>query len=425
MQQGTNGSEIQISDVIDLDILQQIQDTFAQAMGIATVTVDRTGRPITRDTNFQPLCKLRRSTAAGLASCQASDAEGGRLAHALCQPQTYTCGGGLLDSAAPITIEGEYVGCILCGQVVPADDRERFVADIIERNVALGLPPDEVSEMVRKLPVVPRQRFHAATKLLSLVANYIIQMGAARLAQEKLLEEAQENAALQVALQEAQLRALKAQINPHFLFNSLTLIAYTAIEEQAPRTEEITYILSDILRYSLRSMSTSVELREEMEMIEHYLAIQQVRFGDRLRWQVDIDPSIHHARIPCMVLQPLVENAVIHAAEPVTRPVTITVRGWRENGRVQLSIADDGAGIEPWLVTAINEGELPSRGEKPPLGLRNIMQRLEGEYGKEFQMEVESQLDQGTVICVSFPYYGEEQDYVIADPSTQTVQRQG
>jgi two-component system LytT family sensor kinase len=421
MQQMSNGNQIEISDVIDIAILQQIQDTFARAMGIATVTVDRTGRPVTRDTNFQPFCKLRRSTPQGLASCQASDAEGGRVAHALGCPHSYTCGGGLMDSAAPITIEGEYVGCILCGQVLPADDRERFIADIIERNVAMGLPREEVSEMARKLPVVPRKRFQAATELLSLVANYIIQMGAARMAQEKLLKEAQQNAALQTALQEAQLRALKAQINPHFLFNSLTLIAYTAIEEQAPRTEEITYILSDILRYSLRSMSSSVELREEMEMIEHYLAIQQVRFGDRLHWQVDIDPTIHTARIPCMVVQPLVENAVLHAAEPVTRPVTITVRGWRENGRVNLTIADDGAGIEPGLVAAINKGELPQGGDKPPLGLRNIIQRLEGEYGQDLQINVESLLDMGTVICISFPYYGEEKDFIMATTSTETV----
>ncbi len=239
MQPSMLNKPASIGDFVDIDVLQRIQDTFAQAMSVGAVTVDQTGKPVTRPSNFQPLCLLIRSRPDGLARCQASDAESGQIAFNQNAPHTYVCKGGLLDAAAPITVNGEYLGCILCGQVLPADARPEFIEEITRRSEAVGLDKEEVLPIVRKLPIMPRWRFQAAAEMLSVVANYIIELGSARLSQERLLGEAQEKAALEKALQEAQLRALKTQINPHFLFNSLTLLAYTAIEEGAPRTEEI------------------------------------------------------------------------------------------------------------------------------------------------------------------------------------------
>lgn len=403
MQLSTSAEPPGIGDFVDIDVLQRIQDTFAQAMSVGAVTVDRIGKPVTRPSNFQPLCLLIRSRPVGLARCQASDAESGQIAFNQNAPHTYVCKGGLLDAAAPITVNGEYLGCILCGQVLPADARPEFIEEITRRSEAVGLDREEVLPIVRKLPIMPRWRFQAAAEMLSIVANYIIELGSARLAQERLLIEEQEKAALEKALQEAQLRALKTQINPHFLFNSLTLLAYTAIEEEAPRTEEIAYTLSDLLRYSLRSMATSVDLPEEMEMIERYLAIQQVRFGPRLRWRLHVDPGLNDTRIPCMILQPLVENAVIHGAEPMQRPVTIDVRAECLNGQVMLQVRDDGMGMEPELVARINSRNYPQQGGRPSLGLQNVIQRLEGEYGPAFTLNIESQPGTGTDIRLLLP----------------------
>jgi len=399
----TPGEPASIGDFVDIDVLQRIQDTFAQAMSVGAVTVDRAGKPVTRPSNFQPLCLLVRSTPEGLARCQASDAESGQIAFNQNAPHTYVCKGGLLDAAAPITVNGEYIGCILCGQVLPADARPEFIEEITRRSEAIGLDKEEVLPIVRKLPIMPRWRFQAAAEMLSIVANYIIELGSARQAQERLLTEAQEEAALEKALQEAQLRALKTQINPHFLFNSLTLLAYTAIEEGAPRTEEIAYTLSDLLRYSLRSMATAVDLSEEMEMIERYLAIQQVRFGSRLRWRLHVDPALNDTRIPCMIFQPLVENAVIHGAEPMQRPVTIDVRAERVNGQIMLQVRDDGVGMESELVERLNNREFPRQDGRLSLGMQNVIQRLEGEYGSAFRLKIESRPGAGTDIRLLLP----------------------
>lgn len=397
--------ELHIADFVDLDLLQRLQDTFAEAMGVAAVTVDRQGKPITRTSNFCKVCQMIRSTPVGLARCQRCDAEGGRIAHAQQKPYAYKCAGGFLDAAAPLIIDGQYVGCILCGQVIPADDPETFIEGILARNVPLGLPPDELEAELRKIEPLSRERFKAAVEMLSLTANHVIEKGAASLTQSQLLQETQERAALQAALQEAQLRALKAQINPHFLFNSLTLLSYTALEENASRTEEIAYSLSDLLRYSLRNMSATVELGEELEMIEQYLAIQKIHFGDRLQSEVTLDPDLKRFEIPCMVLQPLVENAIIHGLEPLTRPVTIKVKGYKEAGALILQVSDNGVGMSEEVLASLQTGTFANDGAS--LGLQNVFQRLTGEFGQTVAVAIKSTPDAGTTLRLTFNLAGD------------------
>lgn len=414
---------IKIEDLVDLKLLQRLQDTFAQAMGVAAVTVDRDGIPITDTSNFCEVCQMIRSTEIGLARCHMCDAEGGRIAHERGEPYAYKCAGGLLDAAAPIIIDGQYVGCILCGQAIPDDAHEAFVQDILARNLPLGLPAKEFEEAIRKITPLPRDRFQAAVEMLSLTANNVIEKGAANLAQAQLLREAQERAALQAALQETQLRALKAQINPHFLFNSLTLLGYTAMEEDASRTEEIAYTLSDLLRYSLRNMATSVELSEEMAMINQYLAIQKIRFSDRLESEIVLEPELEQFEIPCMILQPLVENAIIHGAEPLTRPVKVTVKAYKENGRLVLEVADNGRGMAPDIIDLIESGKFD--GSNQSLGLQNVFYRLQNEYQSRFTVDVYSTPDSGTRIRLNLVLQPEEAPLVEAASDMKTILASG
>jgi len=395
-------ADLQIVDYIDLNILQRIQDTFAKAMGVAAVTVDQYGAPVTRTSNFCSLCLLIRSTPKGLQRCFKSDSDGGRKAIDHQRPVDYICPGGLMDAAAPLIIEDQYVGAILCGQVIPTDAQQEFLDQVLERNVVpLGLSAKAVEKAAREIVPLSRDRFYAAVEMLSITANYVIEKGAASITQAKLLKDAQERAVLQVALKEAQLRAFKAQINPHFLFNSLTLLGYTALEENAARTEEIAYSLSDLLRYSLRNISTSVELSEEIEMIEHYLAIQKIGFGDRLEYRIELDPALKHLTVPCMILQPLVENAILHGAEPLSRTVSVTVRTFTHGPDVVLEIADDGVGMPPDLVQAINSGRFAGDGNS--LGLQNVIQRLKGEYDEAFSIHIDSAPGMGTRILLYLP----------------------
>ncbi|HMQ34113.1 MAG TPA: PocR ligand-binding domain-containing protein [Chloroflexaceae bacterium] len=399
---------LEIADIVDLRVLQRLQDTFAKAMGVAAVTVDIAGRPVTDASNFQPLCTLIRSTRVGLARCQECDARGGLAAYSSGQPATYMCMGGMMDAAAPITIEGRYLGCILCGQVVLSEEEDRFRAGLLERNAPLGLPRRQLIEAVGQVPALPRERLDAAVEMLMITANHIVEMGMANLVQSRLLREAQEKAVIQAALRDAQLRALEAQINPHFLFNALALLGYTALEEGAPRTEEITYALSDLLRYSLRNIDTLVPLGDEFEMVERYLAIQQIRFGERLIPRIELDPDLAQFPVPCMLLLPLVENAVVHAVEPMLRPVTVMARAARAADELVIEVCDDGAGMDEAQVVALNSRQVPHRAERkrPSLGMLSVLRRLDGEYGERFGFHVESAPHAGTLMRICLPTAG-------------------
>ena len=120
------------------------------------------------------------------------------------------------------------------------------------------------------------------------------------------------------ALHRAQLKALRNQINPHFLFNSLNCIARLALFEAAKKTMEMTEQLADYLRYTLQEQSEHglVCFGEELQCVRSYLAIYRVRFGDRLSFSVEEDPEVRECLVPFMMLQPLVENALIHGLEP-------------------------------------------------------------------------------------------------------------
>ncbi|MBK1624058.1 MULTISPECIES: sensor histidine kinase [Afifella] len=395
-----------IQDFVDVPTLQRIQDTFAKAMDMAAVTVDRDGVPVTKASNFQPVCRLMRSTPEGLRRCHACDACGGLAAYRSGRPATYVCHAGLVDVAAPIIIEDEYLGCLLCGQVMLEDERERTISNVLDRNHSLGIAPAELEEAVYAMPAADRDRLDSAVEMLMLAASHIIEIGKTNLIQARLLKEVKAKAATEKALQDAQLRALQARVNPHFLFNSLTLIGYTAFEEKAVKTEEVAYMLSDILRYSLRNLATSVPLSEEFDMIERCLRLHQLRFGDHLSIEVDLDESLRNWPVPCMVLQPLAENAIVHGVEALSRPVRVRVSARRVDDRGLIEVYDNGAGMSEAQVAALNNDRCvlqQAERSRAALGLQSVITRLDSEYGNDFDLKVTSRLNEGTRIELSWP----------------------
>lgn len=190
---------------------------------------------------------------------------------------------------------------------------------------------------------------------------------------------------LQLALTEAQLRALEAQINPHFLFNSLNSIR-ALVEIDPGRAQEMLTRLSNVLRKSLRpDAEHTVALESELPSVCDYLALETVRFGDRLRTAVKVDPAAARCRIPPMVLQTLVENAIKHG---------IGQEKGRGEVRIEASIED-----EVLRLVVENTGRLRARqvrespGDAVPLGLKNIRERLKLLYGDRASLRIEGEGD--------------------------------
>lgn len=199
-------------------------------------------------------------------------------------------------------------------------------------------------------------------------------------------------AELQSQLAQARLQALQMQLNPHFLFNSLHSIA-ALMHEDVERADSMIARLSDLLRAALdRSDAQEVTLREEIDLIRQYLSIEQIRFGDRLNVNIEAAPEILDARVPNLILQPLVENAVRHGVEPRAKPGLIELRAQRLNGTLILEVSDNGPGIS--RDQPINEG----------VGLSNTRTRLRTLYGDAQSFELCQPCEGGFVVRMSIPF---------------------
>lgn len=194
-------------------------------------------------------------------------------------------------------------------------------------------------------------------------------------------------------LTEARLAALTNQINPHFLFNTLNSIA-TLIRVDPPLARNMIYKLSSILRRLLRKTESFSSLREEIGFIDDYLAIEMVRFGDKLRFQKQIEENTLDCAVPSMILQPIIENSIKHGLSKKVEGGTISLRAWSEDQRLHILIADDGVGIVPERLESIYQ-----RG----IGISNVNERLRVLFGSRFRLEIESQPGKGTSTKIELP----------------------
>lgn len=177
-------------------------------------------------------------------------------------------------------------------------------------------------------------------------------------------------------LAEAQLQTLRSQIQPHFLFNALANI-HAAIAVDDAGAKRMVNLLSDFLRKSLVGAGAqTVSLREELEFVDLYLQIQQLRFSNRLRVVRDVDPLCLELEVPHLILQPLVENAVKHGIAPRVDPGTVRISAARREGGLELRVQDDGTPHDAASTSS------PSNGESTGLGLRNVAERLRQRYGR-------------------------------------------
>jgi two-component system LytT family sensor kinase len=194
-------------------------------------------------------------------------------------------------------------------------------------------------------------------------------------------------------LMQARLAALSSQINPHFLFNTLNSVS-SLIRTNPGQAREVVYKLSNILRRLLRKHDNFSLLRDELSFIDDYLSIEMVRFGEKLRFQKDISPATLDLLVPSMLLQPLVENSIRHGLSGKLEGGMISIRSQAENGRIRVTVEDDGVGIsEARLATLLEQG----------IGVSNVNERLKVLFGDDYRMYVDSKPDAGTRIEIEFP----------------------
>ncbi len=205
-------------------------------------------------------------------------------------------------------------------------------------------------------------------------------------------------------LLKTQLLFLQAQLNPHFLFNALNTIAAVCSKAGATVAESLTVKLSDFLRHILSRREDRVTLREELNFIDVYLSLEKARFGDTLKIEKDLPLSdaAWSVKVPLLILQPLVENAIKHGLRPKQEGGTITISGRVHDHEVEITIADNGVGKSPDFFADLLSGRT-NKVEGTGVGLRNIEARLQKIYGKKQGLLFSATPGRGTCVKVRFP----------------------
>ncbi|RIX60565.1 sensor histidine kinase [Paenibacillus nanensis] len=200
---------------------------------------------------------------------------------------------------------------------------------------------------------------------------------------------------------EAELKALQSQINPHFLYNTLNMINWSALQKGDKDISEMVVALSQVFRLSLNSGNEFVALSQEIELLRHYLFLQKKRYPSRLYFDIEVDPALHHFRMPKLLLQPLVENAIIYSIEQAEGTGNIFISAYREDGWIRLEVTDNGPGMPEELVQQLNRtgtaGAIrqAADGTRSGMAIANIKERLSLFY-KEAAFEIISKEGIGT-----------------------------
>ncbi len=206
---------------------------------------------------------------------------------------------------------------------------------------------------------------------------------------------------LELAQKESEIKFLKMQINPHFLYNTLDTISWMARTQNNMDISEMSMALGELLRANLKQESM-ITIGEELKNVRNYIFIQEYRFGDKISVEYEIENGVKDYLIPNFILQPLIENSIIHGLEPKIGQGLLTLQIFIFEEMVFFRVVDDGVGMTKDQILSI-EKRIEDSDSKDGIGLRNVNKRLRLYYGNSSSLRVTSDIDEGSIICFTIP----------------------
>ena len=210
-----------------------------------------------------------------------------------------------------------------------------------------------------------------------------------------------ENYIKQIQVKEFEYKALQAQINPHFLYNTLDSVNWLAKVNDQQQIAVMVKSLGDLLRNSISKKDPVIPIREELKILDDYTTIQKIRYEERLDIEISIGEEILDCLISKLTLQPIVENSINYGLEKNPGLCRITIRARNLNDKIEISLTDNGPGINPEILESLRRGEIQSRGSG--IGLKNISDRIKLLFGEAYGLEVDSVENEGTTVRVIIP----------------------
>ncbi|MCP2241132.1 sensor histidine kinase YesM [Thermoanaerobacterium thermosaccharolyticum] len=249
----------------------------------------------------------------------------------------------------------------------------------------------------------------AFNKMVTNIKNYIDEIKMQAKVEKRLKEQEMQNLKMKNILRESELKALQSQINPHFLFNTLNAASQIAMMEGAEKSSEFIEKVAELFRYNLRKLDKPVTLKEEVDNVFNYMYILKTRFGEKVEFQTSIDESLLNVKVPCTIIQPVVENAFIHGIEEIEGKGVIRIEIKEVDGSIHIDVIDDGMGMNQESINKILSADDPDNDENKHvtgIGMHNVINRLRLYYNIadiDDVIEIESRIGNGTKVTLKIP----------------------
>ncbi|UJF34995.1 sensor histidine kinase [Paenibacillus hexagrammi] len=218
----------------------------------------------------------------------------------------------------------------------------------------------------------------------------------------RIQELIKENYTKQLVIRETEFRSLQAQINPHFLYNTLESINWISKMNGQKQVSQMVEALGHLLRSSISMKQDLITIGAELDLVQHYITIQKVRFEERLDFHMQVPGEFRSGLIPKLTLQPLLENAIKYALEEMLDPCLISIAAREDGSRLDIMVEDNGPGIDIEYLDQIMKGERQSKGTG--VGLKNIDERIRIAFGDDCGVRIENKAEGGTRVTVRIPW---------------------
>lgn len=317
------------------------------------------------------------------------------------QEGRFICQYGLENFFLPINAKDETLGYIVGMQVYSQDtEYKKYMIDAQSLKNNKNLDLEYIAKSIAALKTVELNKIKIHKQLCHHIAKNIsldlsesvshLDSNVERLSIEKEILEKQ--------IIDLEAKNMSLVVNPHFLFNTLNSIARIAYFEHSHKTEELIYCLSDLLRYNLKQDDRLHTIASEIDNIEKYLYIQKARFNNRLEYTIDVSEKIRSYKVPNMVIQPIVENALTHGIIPKRDGGKISIYAEKHNKLIIISVADNGNGFPKDVLEKIQQSK-----NKSGLGFRSTDKRLKQYYGERYGLEIVKSDYSGSTVTITIP----------------------
>lgn len=416
-----NGEDVNINrlDIIHLfgkERLENIQKSLSKATGLAFVTVDFRGEPITEPTYFSKFCQYIRNFPKAMERCKSSDAFGSIQAAVTQKTNVYFCPCGLLEVAIPIVVRGHYLGGFIGGQIRCNDAPESISR--LEAVMHTGKPEglEEYESLKNEIPVYSYEKFLDIANLVFLVINQLGENEVSQYMQAdvlkkkiKKIQKTNQRYLKELSQKNLQLQELKIQSDPYYLMDAVGSLLNLTVIEDAPQTNEILNTLIEYIRYNSTEQGSFVHLSGELEHAEQYLAIKKKKLGDRLKYSIQVPKDMHMLRIPSRVLLPFVQNALYNGIMLKKEGGTITVTAHTRNNQTVLEISDTGSGLTPDELEMKFEAYKDNHeGYYIKLGMEYAQEKMKRIYGDGYEILIEDYRSKGRKCILRWPERQEE-----------------